>query len=105
MSDTLKGFVTVVVTIMLGIVVAIVTNLIAQQTMPMGAAVVVGLSFGLLYGIEAGILLSYDLDSGTGWLKLIIDLTWSLPNTLFGFVFGNIIYIFFRSALSKPQQG
>jgi hypothetical protein len=97
MSDTLKGFLTVVVTIVLGIVVAIVTNLIAQQIMPMGTAVVVGLSFGLLYGLETGILLSYNLDSRTGWLKLIIDLTWSLPNTLFGFIFGNIIYIFFGS--------
>jgi hypothetical protein len=95
MSDTLKGFVTVFVTIALAIVVAVVVNLIARQTMQMGTALVIGLSFGLLYGLEAGILASYKLDSGVGWFQLIIDLTWSLPNTLFGFVFGNIIYVFF----------
>lgn len=51
--------------------------------------------FGLLYGLEAGILTIYDLGSGRGWGEMLIDLTWSLPNTVFGFLFGNLIYIFF----------
>src|SRR5690606_19408803 len=57
-------------------------------------AMAIGLGFGLLYGIEAGLLLAYDMASWRGWVQLLVDFTWSLPNTLFGFVFGNIIYIF-----------
>src|SRR5215831_4437190 len=97
MSDALKGFVTVLVTIVLGIVGAVALDLAAGQPIPLVTALAAGALFGLLYGLETGILLSYELDSGVGWAKLIIDLTWSLPNTVFGFVFGNIIYIFFGS--------
>jgi hypothetical protein len=95
MPDVLKGFVTVLVTILLGAVAAIIIHLVAVPTMAMGTVLVVGSLFGLLYGLEAGILLSYPLDSGAGWLQLLLDFTWSLPNTIFGFIFGNLIYIFF----------
>jgi hypothetical protein len=95
MPDILKGFVTAAVAIVLGIIAAIIINLVAAQTMQMGTALSIGLLFGLLYGLEAGVLLSYPLDSGVGWIQLVIDLTWSLPNTIFGFIFGNLIYIFF----------
>ena len=60
-----------------------------------GTALVIGLVFGILYGLMAGFLRSYDLSTHTGVLTLIIDLTWSLPNTIAGFVLGNLIYIFF----------
>jgi hypothetical protein len=106
MSDALKGFVTVLVTIVLGIVGAIALDLAAGQPIALVIALAAGALFGLLYGLETGILLSYELDSGVGWAKLIIDLTWSLPNTVFGFVFGNIIYIFFGAPsqdLSKDK--
>src|SRR5438874_1392507 len=56
-----------------------------------------GVIFGLLYGIMAGILGIYDLASPAGWIGLVADLTWSLPNTIFGFVVGNIVYPFFGS--------
>lgn len=50
---------------------------------------------GLLYGLQAGILTIYDLNKGAGWAALIVDSTWSFVNTAFGFVIGNIVYIFF----------
>lgn len=95
MPDVLRGFITVLVAILLGIVVVIVVDLTTGELVDPLVALVIGAIFGLLYGLEAGILLSYKLDSGVGWLQLIVDFTWSLPNTIFGFVFGNIIYIFF----------
>ena len=45
--------------------------------------VVVGLAM-LVYGIVAAVLGSYDLGTGAGWLALLVDVTWSLPNTVFG---------------------
>ncbi len=53
--------------------------------------------FGLLYGLEAGILTIYDLGSPKGWGELLVDMTWSLPNTVWGFVIGNLIFWFFGS--------
>lgn len=60
---------------------------------------------GLLYGLEAGILVAYDLGSGRGWLELLVDLTWSLPNTLFGLIFGNAIYAFFGGPSRERSRG
>lgn len=59
------------------------------------SVLIAGGAFGLAYGLLSGILLIYDLSSPAGWLELVIDLTWSLPNTLFGFVVGNVVYLFF----------
>jgi hypothetical protein len=94
MSDVVKGFLIVLVTtvVCIGISLLIFS---ATGDMDILWVILVGGIFGLLYGLEAGILLIYDLSSGIGWLELTADLTWSLPNTIFGFVFGNIIYIFF----------
>jgi hypothetical protein len=95
MPNVLKGFITVLVAILLGVLVAALLDLVAAQPLKIGSALSMGLLFGLLYGLEAGILLSYPLHSGMGWFQLIIDFTWSLPNTIFGFILGNIIYVFF----------
>src|SRR3954447_4606872 len=59
--------------------------------------VVVAACFGLAYGLEAGILTVYDLASPTGWLSLLVDMTWSLPNTVWGFAVGNLLFWFFGS--------
>ena len=59
-----------------------------------GWVLVVAALFGLAYGLEAGILTSYDLGSPVGWLELLVDMTWSLPNTVWGFVLGNLIFWF-----------
>jgi hypothetical protein len=64
-----------------------------------------GLIFGILYGLMAGILVIYDLSSAGGWLALLIDLTWSFPNTIFGFVFGNLVYPFFGAPSRGQSEG
>ena len=53
------------------------------------------LAFGLAFGCFAGILVIYDLATILGWLVFVVDLTWSLPNTIFGFIIGNLLYIIF----------
>jgi len=63
-----------------------------------------GVGFGFLYGLEAGILLIYDLSRFVGWVELIIDMTWSLLNTIFGFIFGNLIYIFFGNPSRSDSE-
>jgi hypothetical protein len=60
-----------------------------------GVMLLLGMGFGLLYGLMTGLLRSYDLSSHSGVIGLLIDLTWSLPNTVVGFLLGNAIYIFF----------
>ncbi len=59
--------------------------------------------FGFAYGLEAGILGIYPLPATKGWVELVVDMTWSLPNTIFGFIFGNCIYPFFGD-ISKNQS-
>jgi hypothetical protein len=51
----------------------------------------------------AGLLLSYDLGQSNGAGLLIVDLTWSLSNTIAGFVVGNLIYMFFGTP-SRDQS-
>jgi hypothetical protein len=92
MPDVLKGILTFLFS------TAVCAGIAAAVVLGAGAPawiIVIPTIFGALYGLETGILTSYDLGSGKGWLELSIDLTWSLVNTLFGFLFGNIIYIFF----------
>lgn len=73
----------------------------AALTGPLADGVAIGVTalvfagLGLLYGLEAGILECYALDRGKGWIELLVDVTWSLPNTVFGFVLGNLVYVFF----------
>ena len=94
MPDILKGF---LIGLIIPLICVGISYLIFKLTgvMDLRWFIIVGGSFGILYGLESGILLIYDLSEGIGWLELIADLTWSLPNTIFGFIFGNIIYIFF----------
>jgi hypothetical protein len=105
MPDGLRIFLTVIFSILFGIGGALLLFAATKLADP-GVAVLIGIIFGLLYGLEAGVLLIYKLDSPLGWLLMIVDLTWSLPNTVFGFVLGNIIYIWFGNpsqADSKDQ--
>jgi hypothetical protein len=59
----------------------------------------------LILGIIAGTLGSYDLATPGGWLLLALDHTWSLPNTLFGAVVGNILYPFFGKPSTSQSAG
>jgi hypothetical protein len=63
-----------------------------------------GAIFGLVYGLVAGILVIYDLSGPGGWFDLLIDLTWSLPNTIFGFILGNVFYPIFGSPSRADSQ-
>jgi hypothetical protein len=65
-----------------------------------GAAVV-----GFAYGLEAAILAIYDLDAPVGWLALLVDMTWSLSNTVWGFVVGNLLFVFFGSPSKADSAG
>jgi len=67
------------------------------------AAVSVGAIVGFLYGVEAAVMASYNLRSPVHWICLVVDWTWSLPNTLFGFVVGNPIYLI-KGSLSRSQS-
>ncbi|HXE83914.1 MAG TPA: hypothetical protein VN513_11365 [Gemmatimonadales bacterium] len=73
----------------------VVTALALIAGRSVGWMLLVAVVFGLLYGLMAGALHSYDLSTHPGVLTLLLDLSWSLPNTIAGFVLGNAIYIFF----------
>ncbi len=103
MSKGLQAFLIVVVSLVVPSLVLLVISLASGGALGAGVAVILGAGFGLGYGLEAGLLRSYPLSKGQGWLELLVDLTWSLPNTLFGFVLGNLIYVWFGS-LSRDKS-
>jgi hypothetical protein len=97
MPGWLKGLLTVILWTFLpaGIVAAVLgagNNLPAYTWV----VIVIGL-FGLAYGLEAGILTIYDLGSPVGWISLLVDMTWSALNTVWGFVIGNLLFWIFGS--------
>ena len=53
----------------------------------------------------AGILASYDLGRVGHWLILVVDHTWSLLNTVFGGIVGNLIYPFVGSPSRADSAG
>lgn len=91
MSDFIKGLLTVLFCTALSALTLFALGSLSTD----GAAgfALAGAIFGLLYGLEAGILTIYDLERPLGWVQLLTDMTWSLPNTIFGFVLGNLIYL------------
>lgn len=62
-------------------------------------------AIGLGYGLLTAILGSYDLREGRSWVALIVDTTWSLPNTVFGAVIGNLVYPFFGKPDKTDSEG
>ena len=93
MPDWLKGVLAVVIATALGLLGGYLINLAFSEPLDPNVAMLLGGAFGFLYGLEAGLLVSYDLN-GVGWVQLLLDFTWSLPNTIWGFVLGNLIFIF-----------
>src|SRR5580765_6214860 len=94
MPDILKGILT-------GILcpgLALLTSLLLGASLGLGftfnALSIVGLVAGALYGLEAAILVAYDLGSWKGWIALVVDMTWGLLSTVFGLVVGNVVFIF-----------
>jgi hypothetical protein len=93
MSQFIRGLLTFVIALAVTPLVLVAGNAIAGKPASPMVLLAVGAIAGSIYGLEAAILCSYDLSAPKGWL-LLVDLTWSLPNTLFGLVFGNLIYLF-----------
>ena len=58
----------------------------------------------LAYGIVAAAVGAYDLGSPLGWLMLLVDLTWSLPNTVFGAVTGLWLYAIWGSPSTANSE-
>jgi len=94
MPNWVKGILTFLVAATHGFVTGFLISLAIDDSDLKVVAIFVGGGFGVLYGLEAGLCVSYDLN-GIGWLQLFIDMTWSLPNTIWGFIIGNIFFIFF----------
>lgn len=103
MSGLLKGLLTATVCLVLATITVVLVNLATGSITAFYWAALAGALFGLAYGLQAGILGIYPLSSFKGWVELVVDTTWSLPNTLFGFVIGNIIYPFFGN-ISKNRS-
>ena len=100
MTDANKVLGTMVVS---PIAVGFTAAIIAVAFKASALIVLVLMAFGLLYGIMAGLLRAYDISSQGGVAALLIDLTWSLPNTIAGFLLGNLIYTFFGNP-SRAQS-
>ena len=105
MPKVLRGFLTFFLSAALSLGVLLLVSLLTGGALPATLAVLLGLLLGGGYGLEAGVLGSYDLDRRQGWLELLVDVTWSLPNTLFGFVFGNLIYPWFGDLSRSESEG
>jgi hypothetical protein len=105
MSKGLQSLVTVLVSLGVPPLVLLVVSLASGGALSPGVALIAGGVFGLGYGLEAGLLRSYDLSTGVGWVELIVDLTWSLPNTVFGFLIGNLTYVWFGNLSRSNSDG
>jgi hypothetical protein len=105
MPGWLKGLLTIVLwpVVPTGVVTAVLGATGALHGH--GWIVVATAIVGLAYGIEAGVLTSYDLGSPTGWLAMLVDMTWSLPNTVWGFVIGNLLFWFFGTPSRADSAG
>ncbi len=57
------------------------------------------------YGVLATWMGAYDLSTPTGWLMLLVDLTWSLPNTVFGVLTGMWLYAFWGTPNRTNSEG
>jgi hypothetical protein len=105
MPGWLKGLLTVVIwTFLPAAVVAGVLSASDQLPGDTWVVVVVGI-VGLVYGLEAGILTIYDLNDPVGWLSLLVDMTWSALNTVWGVVVGNLIFWFAGSPSRADSAG
>jgi len=103
MPDWVKGLLTVVIVTSHGLLTGFLVNLAFNEPLDTLVAMIIGGAFGFLYGLEAGLLVSYDLN-GIGWLQLLLDMTWSLPNTIWGFVIGNLIFIWVGSPSREKSR-
>ena len=103
MSGFTKGLLIVVVGTLLAVATLLLVNAVLGSPVGFFWAALGAALFGLGYGLQAGIYGIYPVSGIKGWVELIVDMTWSLPNTIFGFIFGNSIYLFFGD-ISKADS-
>lgn len=103
MSNAVKAPVTVLVSTVATLGAS--SLLLGAGLLPGMPLVVAAGVVGLLYGLEAGLLTSYDLGRVKGWAELVVDVTWSLPSTALGFVVGNVVYPFFGRPSRAASAG
>jgi hypothetical protein len=60
--------------------------------------------FGLAYGLIAAWVQGYDFAQPSGWLLMLVDFTWSLANTVAGFL-AQALYIFFGYPSADLSRG
>ena len=105
MPGWLKSILTIVVAPVFAALTVALLNALAGSPVSFANACFAGGVAGCMYGMEAGFVGAYDLGSPRGWLELAVDMTWSLPNTVFGFLFGNLIYPFFGQLSREMSEG
>ncbi len=105
MSKPLQSFLIILLSLAVPLAVLLLISLLSGGAFPPAAALIIGCIFGLGYGLQAGLLRIYALPSAQGWVELLVDLTWSLPNTVFGFVVGNAAYVWFGSLSRTHSEG
>jgi hypothetical protein len=110
MPNILKSLLTIVVSTLLSAAAMFGYSSLMHAIVPFlslstTAALISGAAAGLVYGLESGLLLSYDLGSISGWGVLFLDVTWSFPNTLFGLVIGNLFYPFLGGLSRTLSEG
>ncbi|MFN8073820.1 MAG: hypothetical protein U0Q15_00200 [Kineosporiaceae bacterium] len=103
-NSVVRTLVTTAVSAVLSTVVVALVGLAVPFLLSAPVLVFVAVAMGA-YGLFAGILGSYDLTTGLGWLTLLIDVTWSLPSTLFGAVVANLIYPIFGTPSRSASAG
>ena len=105
MPSWVKGLLTVVLCATLPAGVLAVVFAAAGVFTELSWLVVAAAAVGLGYGLEAGVLVIYDLATPVGWVALLVDLTWSIANTVWGFVVGNILFLCFGTPSRVSSTG
>jgi hypothetical protein len=105
MPKFVKGLLIALVAPALATLMFMLFSAVTGGALAVGAAALIGAILGFAYGLQAGILVIYDLSTPKGWGQLVLDMTWSLPNTLFGFLVGNAIYPFFGWPTRATSEG
>jgi hypothetical protein len=105
MSRAAQTVLTLLLSLVVPTLVLLLVSLLTGGAFPVSVALIIGAIFGLGYGLQAGLLRIYELSTGQGWVELFVDLTWSLPNTVFGFVVGNLAYVWFGGLSRAHSEG
>jgi hypothetical protein len=103
MSNVVKGLLIALIGPALAVATGLLVNLLIGGALSYGWVALVTGILSLGYGIQAGIYTIYDLARPKGWLELVVDNTWSLINTIYGFLVGNAIFVWV-GRISKQQS-